>query len=606
MVTTRSKMSWLDDTLAHVLTNILMFKEGSDPYRAIEAAGLTEVVDLIGLEDGDVEALMVPAKEDDDGESTLLIAHQRKLKQLSHFAAYLAEENNVDVPEEEHWLSATKEMFSMFRMKEKLRGVKPTPFQVSNSTNIEKQSHDLPLTVDVAKMKDKDVEHSSASNSSSSVSTDMMLFRKSIKRDLKDYPAFKEDRHWDSFQRQVTAIGTLHEVSNVFDPDYTPDSVEATTLFDFQQKFVYTVLLKQVQTAVGRNIIRGHKDGDAQGAWKALVTHYTNSPESQIDAQTLRAKIFNLRCDESWNGTLHGFLTHYAAQVQLLESVTDTALHQTDEQKRLALESVVQGVPTLHQVAVNDRGDVARGKDPLSYTQYMQLLQHAAYEHDTANKRTKSSRRAVNQLHSSSVSGGSSQTNNHYGNGGSGASRNKSSFPSIPSDVWREMDQGLQSEVNKAKSAFHNGNSVMLPRLPARLWSKLPRDTQSHIRKFNKGKSGSHGKGKRSGGTRTVNAASVAVHNTTLDAGSPTVATGTGVATTTSTPTLRDIMSTSRTVSNASANASTSNPPNLADLMCQDADGRWVLRISHYSVVYSVARHETRRTKGSLVDSGAN
>jgi hypothetical protein len=79
-------------------------------------------------------------------------------------------------------------------------------------------------------------------------------FAKGIKHDAASYPMRKEQEHWNAWNRLVIAQARAHNVSEVFDPSYTPpaNDHEAEDLFEKKKSFVYSVLNKCVMTDHGK------------------------------------------------------------------------------------------------------------------------------------------------------------------------------------------------------------------------------------------------------------------------------------------------------------------------------------------------------------------
>ena len=70
-------------------------------------------------------------------------------------------------------------------------------------------------------------------------------FAKSIKKDPEAYPAFKEARFWDTWNRELHSKAHLHDLSNVLDFSYLPDTVEEHEFFELQKRFMYSVFLSK-------------------------------------------------------------------------------------------------------------------------------------------------------------------------------------------------------------------------------------------------------------------------------------------------------------------------------------------------------------------------
>ena len=74
-------------------------------------------------------------------------------------------------------------------------------------------------------------------------------FAKSIKKDPEAYPAFKEARFWDTWNRELQSKAHLHDLSNVLDLNYLPTTVEENELFELQKRFMYSVFLSKIMVA---------------------------------------------------------------------------------------------------------------------------------------------------------------------------------------------------------------------------------------------------------------------------------------------------------------------------------------------------------------------
>ena len=131
-------------------------------------------------------------------------------------------------------------------------------------------------------------------------------FAKSIKKDQEAYPAFKEARFWDTWNREFQINVHLHDFSNVLESGYLPDMAEEHELFELQKRFMYSVFLSKITVADGAHIVKSIPD--AQECYEALVHRFSHSPKATMDANTIREKIHALKLDKSWRGTATKFL----------------------------------------------------------------------------------------------------------------------------------------------------------------------------------------------------------------------------------------------------------------------------------------------------------
>ena len=108
---------------------------------------------------------------------------------------------------------------------------------------------------------------------------ELMSFKKGIKREITAYPSLKDERYFDGFKRSLFIVAKTHECSDVLDPSYTPGSEpEEEELFEAKQTFMFSVFNTNLQTDMGKTIVRRHlASTDAQAVWKELSEHMRTS-----------------------------------------------------------------------------------------------------------------------------------------------------------------------------------------------------------------------------------------------------------------------------------------------------------------------------------------
>ena len=88
---------------------------------------------------------------------------------------------------------------------------------------------------------------------------ELMSFKKGIKREIAAYPSLKDERYFDGFKRSLFIVAKTHECSEVLDPNYTPGSEpEEKELFEAKQTFMFSVFNANLQTDMGKTIVRRH------------------------------------------------------------------------------------------------------------------------------------------------------------------------------------------------------------------------------------------------------------------------------------------------------------------------------------------------------------
>ena len=116
-----------------------------------------------------------------------------------------------------------------------------------------------------------------------------MGFKKGIKREIAAYPPLKDEMYFDGFKRSLFIVAKTHECNVVLDPNYTPGSEpEEQELFEAKQTFMFSVFNANLQTDMGKTIVRRHlANTDAQSVWKELSEHMTTSSKGASEKRRL-------------------------------------------------------------------------------------------------------------------------------------------------------------------------------------------------------------------------------------------------------------------------------------------------------------------------------
>ena len=132
-----------------------------------------------------------------------------------------------------------------------------------------------------------------------------MSFKKGIKREITAYPSLKDERYFDGFKRSLFIVAKTHECSDVLDPYYTPGSEpEEQELFEAKQTFMFSVFNTNLQTDMGKTIVRRHlASTDAQAVWKELSEHMKTSSKGASEKRRLTQYVTNTVLDDNFKGT---------------------------------------------------------------------------------------------------------------------------------------------------------------------------------------------------------------------------------------------------------------------------------------------------------------
>ena len=213
------------------------------------------------------------------------------------------------------------------------------------------------------------------------------LFKKGIKRDATVHPVLKHCKDWDSWHRAFYSTARAQGVSNVLDSSYSPSIKEDKDLFKEQQKFMYSVLERCLQSDPGKEAVRSEfATADAQKVFAVVQTHYESSTKSAIDASDLLSYITTANVsDGSWKGTYSSFITHYKDQVRKCNAITPPEQHLSQALLLNLIQNAVSKVPELR--AVKNQADQfkVQNKTDISYDDYCALLKSAAISLDESN-----------------------------------------------------------------------------------------------------------------------------------------------------------------------------------------------------------------------------
>ena len=153
-------------------------------------------------------------------------------------------------------------------------------------------------------------------------------FAKSMKRDKNNYPIFTSERLWDDFIRTFHIQAHNDGLQNILDPTYWPASKDLKTLDDMEQKHMYTVINRSLQTDKGKGFVRENwKNIDARKAIAELTSTMTDSTKAKMKATQLRAALVNTSYTKNTNMTDEQYLLHDLERLRLLDSMTPATDH---------------------------------------------------------------------------------------------------------------------------------------------------------------------------------------------------------------------------------------------------------------------------------------
>ena len=221
---------------------------------------------------------------------------------------------------------------------------------------------------------------------------ELMSFEKGIKREITAYPSLKDERYFDGFKRSLFIVAKTHECSDVLDPNYTPGSEpEEQELFEAKQTFMFSVFNTNLQTDMGKTIVRSHlATTDAQAVWKELSEHMKTSSKGASEKRRLTQYVTNTVLDHNFKGTTEQFVLHFHEQFRQLEEISEDDERLPPSVKLTLLQTAVRSINDLRIVETLDEFQSTThghgSSTSLSYDTYYDLLINACVRYDKTKK----------------------------------------------------------------------------------------------------------------------------------------------------------------------------------------------------------------------------
>ena len=385
------------------------------------------------------------------------------------------------------WLHLTKEEYDRFR-------VESVKIHHSSSTNI---NH----TAQISKF-----SLFSATASTTSFSPSELLLntlQRSVKLDATAFPKLQDNKHIEPFWRSFQAVAKYQGMTNVLNPSFQPDPNEpgASELFDFQNQFMYSVVLMTFLTDTAKTFVREHsEDMDAQKVIEKLIQYMKNSPRTTMEINRLTKYVTGIKLDSNWRGTTEQFLLHFKEQFRLLDDLIDPSERMCERMRRILLENAVADVSFLRNITNTDEYQrvFSRNRN-IDYEQYFNLLLVAAQRYDNTSKGNPNKRRTIytHEFENNGMNDGfDSQEGTQYG--GIDLSIDQlyqvnqtslqESIPDVSHEIYSMFKAGRfdQSSKNQGSSYRPNQQKDGFVKLPKDLWTVISEEFKQQIYKYNK------------------------------------------------------------------------------------------------------------------------
>ena len=190
----------------------------------------------------------------------------------------------------------------------------------------------------------------------SSAAIELMGFKKGIKRDIAAYLSLKDERYFDGFKRSLLIVAKTHDSNEVLDPNYTPGSEpEEQELFEAKQTFMFSVFNANLQTDMGKTIVRRHlANTDAQSVWKELSEHMRTSSKGASEKRRFTQYVANTVLDDNFKVTTEQFALHFNEQFRQLDEISEDSEKLPPTVKLTLLQTAVRSINDLRIVQTLD------------------------------------------------------------------------------------------------------------------------------------------------------------------------------------------------------------------------------------------------------------
>ena len=364
----------------HSLTNLLGHDPTSEPGIALRQwvlfQGVENILDLLSWEEDELKTL--PAQQ------VLSMVRTNQTKQICGLITYM------------------KHVFNAYMSE----GVRTDPFhpfspevwshQTSTMMRTFLVQH-LPTLIGPQSVTSGPIP-SSKPTAYSPAALELMSLKKGIKREITAYPSLKDERYFDGFMRSLFIVAKTHECSDVPDPNYPPGSEpEEQELFEAKQTFMFSVFNTNLQTDMGKTIVRRHlASTDAQAVWKELSEHMKTSSKGASEKRRLTQYVTNTVLDDNFKGTTEQFVLHFNEQ---LEEISEDDERLPPSVELTLLQTAVRSINDLRIVETLDEFQSTThghgSSTSLSYDTYYDLLINACIRYDKTKKANIGKRRNV-------------------------------------------------------------------------------------------------------------------------------------------------------------------------------------------------------------------
>ena len=227
-----------------------------------------------------------------------------------------------------------------------------------------------------------------AAPSNPSFSSQLLNFKRGIKRDISAYPTLKDEKYYESFKSSMLVTARAHDCEEILQTTFRhKGDADSVDLFRLKNDLMYSVFNKCLLSDMGKTIARKHLGKmNAQRVWEEFATHMTTSSKGKSEKRRLHTYVTTTVLDKSWKGTTEQFILHFNEQFRPLDEVSppeESLLYTT---RLTLLQTAVHNIPELRMVETMEEFTSLSSSTPgptMGYDNYLTLLQNACIRYDS-------------------------------------------------------------------------------------------------------------------------------------------------------------------------------------------------------------------------------
>ena len=162
---------------------------------------------------------------------------------------------------------------------------------------------------------------------------------------------------------------------------------------------MFSVFSANLQTDMGKTIVRQLANTDAQSVWKELSEHMRTSSKGASEKRQLAQYVTNTVLDDDFKGTTEQFVLHFNEQFRQLDEISENSEKLPPTVKLTLLQTAVRIIKDLRIVETLDEFQSTTyghgSTTSLSYQTYYDLLINACVRYDKTKKANIGKRRNV-------------------------------------------------------------------------------------------------------------------------------------------------------------------------------------------------------------------